>query len=92
MAQKYRDSIETMCRAQDIVIPDGFYRHAASRYAVIDYSAEQPRLVAKTWFNQRDLIYYLTRLADGRKLRVLDFKDRRELCLQGARLETGAAF
>ncbi len=71
----------------------GFYRHPASRFAVVDVDSAPPKLVATTWFRQEDVVYYLNEFGSGRKLRVLDFKDRRELIFRGGkRLKTGPAF
>jgi len=41
-------------------------------------------LIAKTWFKQEDVAYYMTKLAVGRQIRLLDFKERRELAFNGA--------
>lgn len=93
MAEKYTDRIKEYCEAVGVEIPTGFYRHAASRYAVIDTEALPPKLVAKTWFNQEDVVYYLKNMAAGRHMRILDFKDRQELILEGGeRLNRGSRF
>ncbi len=93
MAERYRDRIKTYCDANGIAIPVGFYRHSASRYVAVDYGYQPARLVARTWFKQEDMIYYATRLAAGKTLKLLDFKERRELQLtEGHALAQGESF
>ena len=93
MAEKFTDRIKEYCEASGIEIPVGFYRHAASRYVAIDIEASPPKLVAKTWFKQEDMIYYLKNLAAGKRMRVLDFKAREELLFEGGEgLRRGDAF
>jgi hypothetical protein len=79
MTARYRESIEAYCRQSGIDIPSGFYRHNASRYVAIDLDTTPHKLIARTWFDLRDVAYYLTHLAAGKSLRVLDFKERNEL-------------
>ena len=79
MAEKFTDRIKEYCESSGVEIPAGFYRHPASRYAVIDFGVAPPKLVAKTWFSQEDVVYYLQNLAADKVVRVLDFKDRQEL-------------
>jgi hypothetical protein len=83
MAEKFADRIKVYCDASGVEMPVGFYRHPASRYFAIDMELLRPKLVAKTWFNQEDLVYYLKNLAQGKKMRILDFKERRELYFEG---------
>ena len=93
MAEKYTDRIKDYCESSGYDIPSGFYRHPASRYAVIDMEAQPPKLVAKTWFNQEDVIYYLQNFSAGKEVRVLDFKERQELVREdGKTLKRGPAF
>lgn len=93
MVEKYQDRIKTYCVANGVDIPPGFYRHAASRYAAIDMAASPPKLIAKTWFNQEDVVYYLKNLAAGNDIRVLDFQEREELLFEGGeRLKRGTTF
>lgn len=90
---KFVTEIRDYCEALGIEIPSGFYRHAASRYAAIDTGVLPPKLIAKTWFNQEDVVYYLKTMTAGRQVRVLDFKDRQELILEGGeRLKRGSHF
>lgn len=83
MAERYTDKIKEYCEKAGVEVPSGFYRHPASRYAAIDIEALPPRLIAKTWFKQEDVVYYLTHLAVGRRLKLLDFKERQELRYNG---------
>jgi hypothetical protein len=93
MAEKYTDHIKGHCESSGIEIPAGFYRHPASRYAIIDFAVTPPKLVAKTWFNQEDVVYYLQNLSAGKNMKILDFKERRELSLEnGKTLKYGASF
>ncbi len=93
MAEKFSDRIKQYCEASGIDIPPGFYRHSASRYAAIDMGCAPPKLIAKTWFNQEDVVYYLKNLAAGKNIRILDFKDREELVFEGGeRLKRGGGF
>jgi hypothetical protein len=93
MAEKYTDRIKEYREASGIEIPAGFYSHPASRYAVIDTGSAPPKLVAKTWFNQEDVLYFLKTMAEGRRLRILDFKDRQELIVEGGkRFKRGRQF
>ena len=84
MAEPYKNRIEEFCKDAGIQIPPGFYRHFASRYAAVDMESTPPKLVAKTWFNQEDVAYYLNSLSAERSVRVLDFKDRYELLFNGS--------
>ena len=86
MAERYSDRIKADCDAHGITIPSGFFRHPASRYVAIDLAIQPPRLMAKTWFAQDDLLYYLTHLARERSLKLLDFKERQELAFEDGRL------
>lgn len=79
MPESYTDRIKEYCEQTGIEIPAGFYRHSASRYAVIDIGATPPRLIAKTWFKQEDVVYYIKNLSQNANLRILDFKERQEL-------------
>jgi hypothetical protein len=91
MAERFTDRIRRYCEAHGIDIPVGFGRHPASRYAVIEHT-DPPRLVARTWFNQEDVIYYLEhQSSDGPRL-VLDFKEWQQLAYQGGRLIRGELF
>lgn len=85
MAERYTDRIKEYCEASGIEIPAGFYRYPASRYAIIDTEPIPPKLVAKTWFNQEDVLYFLKTMAAGRRLRILHFKDRQELVFEGGK-------
>ena len=93
VAEKYTDRIKTYCEEAGIEIPPGFFRHPASRYVAIQKDLTPPRLVAKTWFNQEDLVYYLVHFGVGRRYKLLDFKERQELLYAGGNsIECGDAF
>lgn len=93
MAEPYKERIQAYCEANGIEIPIGFHRHSASRYAAIDREASPPKLVAKTWFNQEDVVYFLKNLASGKNMQILDFKEYRELLFEGGeRLQHGNGF
>jgi len=93
MAEPYKERIKAYCEANGIEIPVGFHRHPASRYAAIDLESTPPKLVAKTWFNQEDAVYFLKNLVAGKNMRVLDFKDRFELLhAGGAGFQRGNTF
>ena len=90
MTEKYTDRIKEYCDASNVEIPSGFYRHSASRYVAIDMEATPPKLIAKTWFNQEDVVYFLKNLAAGKQMKILDFKERQELLFEsGERLKRG---
>ena len=92
MAERTSTKIEAFCAEAGYVIPSGFWRHPAGRYAVIDLSQSPPKLVAKTWQKQEDLVYYLNSLSEERPMRILDFKERRELTKLGAGVSPAGAF
>jgi hypothetical protein len=93
MANHYQDRIEEYCKAHGVDIPVGFYRHAGSRYAAIDMDSNPPKLIARRWFKHEDVVYYLRNLAPGKRMRILDFKDRVELLYDGgSRLQRGHPF
>jgi hypothetical protein len=54
-----RQTIIEYCNSHGIVIPAGFARHSASRYAIVRTDLNPPKLMALTWFKQVDVIYYL---------------------------------
>ena len=76
MPETFSQKIEAFCVAEGIEIPSGFFRHSASRYALIEVSVTPSKLIAKTWFNQEDVVYYLQHHGVARQFRILDFKDR----------------
>ncbi|MBI1335979.1 MAG: hypothetical protein GC164_03345 [Phycisphaera sp.] len=63
MAERTSDRVRRFCERNGITIPVRFNRHPASRYVIVEQS-NPPRLIARSWFNQADVIYYLERLAD----------------------------
>ena len=84
MAERLQSIIRRYCKANGISIPIGFKRGSASRYAIIQLTTP-PKLVARTWFSQADVVYYLEHLADDTPLRILDFKEQDELCYEGGK-------
>ncbi len=90
MVQKYTKIIEQFCQAKSVQIPSGFYRRAASQFAVINFKTSPPKLVAKTWFKKEDLAYYLTHSEESEFLKAYDFKEQCELVLlEGTRFQRG---
>jgi hypothetical protein len=77
------DKILKYCEARGITIPIGF-RRGANRYAIIELT-NPPKLVARTWFNQVDVVYFLNRHANETPLRILDFKTMEELAFTGGK-------
>jgi hypothetical protein len=85
MSIRYTDRIREFCSANGIVVPVGFGRHPASRYAVTELT-DPPKLIARTWFNQDDVIYYFEhRAANGEQYRILDFIEQRKLRFNGSK-------
>lgn len=93
MADTYSLRIRTYCAANGVEIPAGFQRRAANRYAAIDVGRDPPQLIATTWFKQEDMMYYASRLANGRTLKLMDFKERRQWqFIDGHALASGEPF
>ena len=93
MAEKFSKQIEEYCKKEGIHIPPGFYRHSASRFAAIDLDANPNKLIAKTWFNKEDVVYYIENMAAEKSLKILDFKEKNELILsEGGKLANGNSF
>jgi hypothetical protein len=89
---RYSTIIANYCERHGIVVPPGFGRHPASRYAVI-LASSPPRLVALTWFKQEDVVHYLRKLAESEVMAVLDFKEQVYLLDSGGkRLQRGESF
>jgi hypothetical protein len=86
MAQRISSKVRGYCEVHGIVIPVGFDRHPASRYVIIEQT-DPPRLVARTWFNQADVLYYLEHLADDTPRRIFDFQEGDELAIESGRLK-----
>lgn len=85
MAERFTAKIQRYCETQGVLIPVGFKRHAANRYAVIELTIP-PKLVARTWFNQEDVVYYLELMGDNLPRQILDFKEGDELILDSKKL------
>jgi hypothetical protein len=84
MAKRFSAKIRCYCESYGIAVPIGFDRHPASRYVIIEQT-DPPKLVARTWFKQADVIYYLGQHADDTPRRILDFKEYVELAYDGTR-------
>jgi hypothetical protein len=85
MPGKYKKLIDSYCKSRGIQIPVGFGRNTAQRYAVIKLDPDPPKLVARTWFNMEDVVYFLRNTADGCPVRILDFKEGLELIDEGGK-------
>ena len=83
MLGSYKKKIEAYCEQAGIEVPIGFDRHTTGRYAAIDLESSPPKLVATTCSNVQDAVHYLVSLAAGRKTKMLDFSERRELTFNG---------
>lgn len=57
--------IESWCRTHAVTVPPGFHRRSASRYVAVDTSQTPFKLVARTWFDLKDLEYYLENVGTG---------------------------
>ena len=84
MAEKYRPMIRRYCEVNGITVPVGLSRGNVNRYAVIQLTTP-PKLVARTWFKQADVIYFLENLADDTPLQILDFKELQVLSYEGGK-------
>lgn len=84
MAERLSTIVRRYCEANGIMIPVGFDRHSTNRYVIILQSIP-PKLVARTWFNQADVIYYLEHMADDTPRLILDFKEQEELSFDGGK-------
>ncbi|MEQ8694161.1 MAG: hypothetical protein RIC85_02395 [Gammaproteobacteria bacterium] len=84
MAERTSTKVRRFCEQNGITIPVGFDRHPASRYVIVEQS-NPPKLIARSWFNQADVIYYLERLAGDTPKRILDFKEQEELLFDGGK-------
>ena len=93
MATKYTALVEEYCEANAIEIPVGFYRHNASHLVIIRYDLDQPKLVAKTFFNKSDLNYYLEKVEIANDqieeiAKILDLKNKKEYIVGKNRILT----
>ncbi|MFN0163202.1 MAG: hypothetical protein ACKVQQ_18400 [Burkholderiales bacterium] len=87
-AAALKQRILDYCAAQGVEVPAGFHRNPPSRYAIIDFSGAAPKLIARTWFEAEDVVHYLGQYEAGRPYRIIDFENRRELCLNAGKLES----
>ncbi|MEM9480005.1 MAG: hypothetical protein AAGA58_10165 [Verrucomicrobiota bacterium] len=100
MGTTNKKKIRAYCDRNGIFVPVGFDRHSASRYAIIRNDVEPPKLIAKTWSNQEDVVYFIENMlrkeVDGginEAIDILDFKDVRRLRYRdSARLKSDGSF
>jgi len=92
VTEPYRNRIEQYCTVLGIAVPSAFGRNSPGRYAAIDLSQAPPKLIARTWHKQEDVAHYLEHYAEGREIRILDFREREELLFREQRFFRGAAF
>jgi len=100
MAAKYRHLIQNYCAQHEVAVPPGFAHGTPQRYAIIRTHLAPAKLIARTWFNVADVIYYvehflLPELGDSlsQSIRILDFKAGEELAYNGGkRLDRVATF
>lgn len=100
VATTNKKKIRAFCDKHEIFVPAGFDRHSASRYAIIRRDVDPPKLIAKTWFNQEDVVYYIENTlmeeVDGEikgAISILDFKDARKLRYRNSgHLESDGSF
>lgn len=92
MPTKYQRLIGEYCSQNGIAVPPGFARGTPNRYVIVRTHLVPSKLIAKTWFNTTDVIYYiehflLPELGDGlsRSVRILDFKEGEELSYTGGK-------
>ena len=78
MPERFADRIRHYCEAHGIHIPIGFGKRTPSRYAIV-IMTEPPKLIARTWFKQEDVVYYLKNINQEPMFRILDFKEYVEL-------------
>jgi hypothetical protein len=83
MAERNATKIRRYCDANGITIPVGF-KNAAQRYAVIELS-DPPKLIARTWFKQEDVVYYLNHYQSAAPRQILDFKENAEFAYDEAK-------
>ena len=91
MPSKLELLIRDYCERHGVAITPGF-AHGACRYAIIRTYITPPKLIARTWFNMADVVYYiehfmLPELGDSisQSIRILDFKDGEELAYSGGK-------
>ncbi|MDQ8192751.1 hypothetical protein [Roseibacillus persicicus] len=100
MATSNKTKIREYCDQHGIFVPVGFERRSASRYAIIRRDLDPPKLVATTWFNQKDAVYFIENtLIEEIKadindvVDILDFKDaKRFLYRASGALEQDGTF
>ena len=73
-------------------MPPGFARNTPNRYTIIRTDHSPPKLIAATWFNTADVVYYIEHFIQpelgselAESIRILDFRDSEELVYTGGR-------
>ena len=91
MAHTLKKLILEYCEKHAVAVPAGFGRHSPSRYVVIRTDQTPPKLVARTWFNQEDVVYYFEHFlipevgsSVAATISILDFKAGRRLRFTGS--------
>ena len=99
MARRYQNLIKEYCARRAVAVPPGFGRNTPCRYVIIRTDCAPPKLIATTWWKVADVVYYIERflvpeLGDliSQSVRILDFKECRELVFAGGRLRKTATF
>ena len=92
MAASYKKRILDYCTLNGIEVPPGFGRHSVSRYAIVRVDTGLNKLIARTWFNVADVLYYLDHVLVpelgerlGQSIRILDFKENQQLEWNGSK-------
>jgi hypothetical protein len=90
MPNKYERLIGEYCAREGIAVPPRFARLTPSRYVIIRTHLSPPKLIARTWFETADVVYYIEHFlapelgeALPQSIRILDFQAREELAYQG---------
>ncbi len=80
-----KSRIEIFCLRNDVRIPTGFDRHAASKFVAIRKTDSGWALTSQTWFNVSDLLHYLDTHCADTEYRIFDFEKQVELQRRGAK-------
>ena len=100
VATSNKKLIRAYCEKHGVFVPAGFDRHSASRYVIIRRDVSPPKLIAKTWFNQKDVVYHVEGILKdevdsdiNEAIEILDFKDAQRFRYRApGRLEADGAF
>jgi hypothetical protein len=99
VAKRYQNLIQEYCARRAVAVPSGFGRNTPGRYVIIRTDCAPPKLVATTWRKVVDVVYYIERFlvpelgaSISQSVRILDFKECRELVFASGRLRKTATF